>query len=343
MKRIAIFCDGTWNKPDELVKGMPCPTNVAKMADALALNSEDGTFQLLYYDTGVGSEGSWMRRILEGMTGTGILKNIRQAYQFIVKNYEQGDELFFFGFSRGAFTVRSLAGLIRNSGILKKENSDQIRKAFDLYRSRKKKDHPNGREATLFRKTFAVENITKIKFIGVWDTVGELGNPLFLNGIVSKRNQFHDYDLSSHVNYAFQALAIDEKRKSFQDALWYQQADSKNQILEQVWFAGAHSDVGGGYLEHELSDVPLKWLLEKAQKYQLSFGTVEMNLNPIGKMHKSYKSFYMVFRKWSRKIGVVDSENGKTYETIHPSVLERYNNDKTYRPKNLVDYFKRNP
>ena len=163
MKRIAVFCDGTWNTPDESKDGKLCQTNVVKMANSLSKSSADGTVQLLYYDTGIGSEGRMDKRVFDGATGAGISKKILQAYTFLINNYEPGDELFFFGFSRGAFTVRSLSGLIRNSGILKKENLNLISKAYSLYHSRKPQYNPREVEATLFRKTFAVEETTITK------------------------------------------------------------------------------------------------------------------------------------------------------------------------------------
>ena len=193
MKRIAIFCDGTWNTPDKEENGKHCPTNVVKMANALCPFSIDGTVQLLYYDTGIGSEGGLIKRVYDGATGTGISEKILQAYRFIINNYERGDELFLFGFSRGAFTVRSLSGLIRNSGILKIENLDKVSRAYSIYRSRLPQYQPREVESTLFRKTFAVEETTRITFIGVWDTVGALGNPLFLNGFLKKKHQYESY------------------------------------------------------------------------------------------------------------------------------------------------------
>ncbi|HKI88551.1 MAG TPA: DUF2235 domain-containing protein, partial [Draconibacterium sp.] len=229
MKRIVIFCDGTWNTPDKMEDGKYCQTNVVKMANALAPFSEDGTEQMLYYDTGIGSEGSILKRIFDGATGTGISENILQAYRFLIKNYVPIDEIFLFGFSRGAFTVRSLAGLIRNSGIMKLEYMNKMTRAYNIYRSRKAAYQPREVESILFRKTFAVEEYTKIKFIGVWDTVGALGNPLLLNGILSRKNQFHDTGLTTRIEHAFHALAIDEKRKNFNATLWQQKENIKNQ------------------------------------------------------------------------------------------------------------------
>lgn len=344
MKRIAIFCDGTWNTPDQSKEGKNCQTNVVKMANALSLFSADGTPQLLYYDIGIGSEGGILKKVFDGATGTGISEKIQQAYQFVINNYERGDELFLFGFSRGAFTVRSLSGLIRNSGILKIENSNKITQAYGIYHSRKPEHQPREVEATLFRKTYAIEETTQIKFIRVWDTVGALGNPLFLNSFLSRKNQFHDTDLSSRISYAYHALAVDEKRKNFEATLWHQQPQSIGQVLEQVWFPGVHSDVGGGFPETEsgLSDIALQWMLEKAQSCKLSFDPFAVNPDALAKMHESYEGFYKLQKKFFRPIKLSDPQKGNTNEFLHASVEERYKNDATYRPKNLVDYYKRN-
>jgi len=345
MKRIAVFCDGTWNTPDKSEKGLPCQTNVVKLANALSPVSGDGTPQLLYYDTGIGSAGDMLRRMYDGATGTGISSKIIQAYRFVIQNYEPGDELFLFGFSRGAFTVRSLSGLIRNSGILRVSNIELISRAFSIYHSRKQKYQPREVEATLFRKTYAVEETTRIKFIGVWDTVGALGNPLWMNGVLSKHNQFHDTDLSTRIDHAYHALAIDEKRKNFEATLWHQQKGSKDQVLEQVWFPGVHSDIGGGYPENEdsLSDSALIWMLEKAKKCNLAFDTIISKPNPQADMHETYKSFYTLQKKLFRPIGLNMPDEGDTNESLHPSVMERYKNDKNFRPKNLEDYLKKHP
>ena len=339
MKRIAVFCDGTWNTPDEIEDGKFCPTNVVKMAKALAPFSAGNTPQLLYYDSGIGSEGNILKRVYDGATGSGISENIKQAYRFIINNYLPGDELYFFGFSRGAYTVRSLAGLIRNSGILKPENLDKVERAYKIYRSRKATFQPREVESTLFRKTFAVEEYTKIKFIGVWDTVGALGNPLVINGWFSRKNQFHDTELSTRVENAYHALAIDEKRENFQATLWHQQAEAKNQVLEQVWFSGVHSDVGGGYALSGLSDIALVWMLEKAENCGLKFDPVEVNPGSLAEKHESYTGFYKMNKPFFRPINSKKNQKtGITNESLHPTVMERYQKDHNYRPKNLTDY-----
>jgi uncharacterized protein (DUF2235 family) len=343
MKRIAIFCDGTWNTPDKTEDGKQCQTNVVKMASALSNASKDGTPQLLYYDTGIGSEGKISKRIFDGATGFGISGKILQAYLYIINNYEPGDELFLFGFSRGAFTVRSLAGLIRNSGVLKTENLNLTEKAFKIYRSRLPSFQPRAVEATLFRRTYAVEETTRIKFIGVWDTVGALGNPLYMKSLLSQRNQFHDTDLSSKVDNAFHALAIDEKRKNFEATLWLQQPHSAGQVLEQVWFPGVHSDVGGGYPEAGLSDQALIWMLGKAENCNLHFENITLNPDPLSPIHETYSGFYTLVKKYFRPIQSADPKTGNTNEFLHPSVEQRYNNDKNYRPDNLTTYLKKYP
>ncbi len=344
MKRIVICCDGTWNTPDKQEGGVPIATNVVKLAEAVRPKAADGMAQLMYYDPGVGTSGGWFKRIYDGATGAGLSRNILEAYRYLIRNYEPGDELFFFGFSRGAYTARSLAGLIRNSGILKPAYPEMVGQAFKLYRKGGKSTHPAQREATLFRHTYSVSNITPIKFIGVWDTVGSLGNPLLLNGILSRRYRFHDTDLSSTVAHAYQALATDEKRRHFRAATWHQQEHAKGrQTLEQVWFAGVHSNVGGGYAHTGLSDVALAWLCEKARACGLDLEAVPVLPDLLQPRAESRKGFYRLIPPFYRAINKEELRKGPTCENLHPSVLQRYQQDPSYRPKNLEEYFKRFP
>ena len=347
MKRIVICCDGTWNTPDKQENNLYCITNVAKIAEAVKERSEDSTRQLVYYHLGVGTSGSLFHRIFDGATGAGISQNILDAYRYLILNYEIGDELFLIGFSRGAFTVRSLSGLIRNSGILQPKMIDLVNRAYTLYKSRKPSTHPNEKEAILFRKTYAVADIIPIKFIGVWDTVGALGNPLLINTALSKfsfsilGNQFHDTDLSSHVAYAYQALAIDEKRLTFQPTLWKKQERSGNQVLEQVWFVGVHSNVGGGYPSTELSDIALLWMAQNLRGCSLDLKDISSHAQPYGQLMESWKCPYTMvqWRPSYRSIGKFSNSN----ESLDESVSIRYNKkDLHYRPKNLVDYFSKN-
>lgn len=344
MKRIVICCDGTWNSPDKEQNGVPIATNVVKVAQAVAPGDGRGTNQLMYYDPGIGTSGGWFRRVYDGATGHGLSRNILEAYRYLITNYEAGDELYFLGFSRGAFTVRSLAGLIRNSGILRPAASGMVKQAFALYRSRSPSTHPRAREATLFRRTYAVADITPIKFIGVWDTVGSLGNPLFLNGLISRRYRFHDTDLSSTVTHACQALAIDEKRSHFRAALWHQQPHAKGQTLEQVWFAGVHSNVGGGYPRTGLSDLALAWMTDRVRGFDLALAPIQTQPDPLQARDESRKGFYLLTPPYHRPIDQSPPpDKGPTCETLHPLVLERYLRDATYRPPNLEEYLARFP
>lgn len=335
MKRLVVFCDGTWNTPDETSDGVPCPTNVVRMAEAIKDAGKGGVEQRVFYDPGVGSSGGWLQRLFDGATGTGISRNILDGYRYLIYNYEPGDELYFFGFSRGAFTARSLAGLICNSGLLRPDAANMVDKAWKLYRSKRKGAHPREREATLFRRTYAVADVTPVQFIGVWDTVGALGNPLWLTSPLSRwNNSFHDVGLSSTVKNAFQALAVDEKRKNFKDCLWEQkQPAPKGQVLQQVWFAGVHSDIGGGYPEAGLSDIALKWMVDKAKGGGLDFAPFRPGPKPapMDPCHESWKSFYKVIPAYHRKVMQGQLSN----ESLHPSVDKKYKSDPSYKPENL--------
>jgi Uncharacterized alpha/beta hydrolase domain (DUF2235) len=263
-KRLVVCCDGTWNVPDQ-----KSPTNVTKIALAVADEDRTGKQQRVFYHRGVGTN-RW-ERLRGGAFGAGLSRNVCDTYRFIVENYEPGDELFFFGFSRGAFTARSTVGLVRNAGILRREHVNLIPDAYALYRSRTDTKTPRGREATLFRRSYSHE--TDIHFIGVWDTVGALGVPVEgwrLASLINRRFQFHDTDLSTRVHAAYQALAIDEKRRPFKPAVWSVQADAgADQKVEQVWFSGCHCDIGGGNEDHGLSDIPLLWMVDRAKRHGL--------------------------------------------------------------------------
>jgi uncharacterized protein (DUF2235 family) len=262
VKRILVCCDGTWNRPDQVHDGQVCASNVTKIARCIVPVDSRGMRQLMFYDKGVGT--GHLDRIRGGAFGWGIKRKILDAYRFLMINYEPGDALFFFGFSRGAYTVRSTFGLIRNSGLLKPEFAHKLIDAYALYRRRDDASHPDAVESELFRRSYSEE--PRAKFIGVWDTVGALGLPVGgLLQFINKRWKFHDMTLSSWVDNAFQAHAIDERRKPFQPSIWEQSPKAHGQVLEQVWFAGVHSNVGGSYPQAGLSDISLLWMMAKAE------------------------------------------------------------------------------
>jgi uncharacterized protein (DUF2235 family) len=279
-KALVVCCDGTWNEPDELRKGVAAPTNVAKVA--LGVIAGPGTGQLLHYETGVGTSPD--ERLVGGAFGFGLSRNVRNAYSWIAENYDPGDaenpadDIYLFGFSRGAYTARSVAGLIRNCGILQKDHVDRVDEAFAFYRDRTNATHPSAVSSQIFRQEYAWADDT-IHFIGVWDTVGALGIPDKLPGwdAVSKLWPgweedwgFHDTQLSSHVRHACHAVSVDEKREPYKPTLWTA-FDPAKQTLEQVWFAGVHSEVGGGTADHTLSDIALLWMVAQAKQYGLKF------------------------------------------------------------------------
>lgn len=226
-KRLVFYSDGTWNSPDK-----PNQTNVRKLYEVTAPYSDYGEQKLKCYDPGVGTEGNRLQRWLGGFSGTGLDKNILDGYQFLAENHEVDDEIFLIGFSRGAYTSRSLVGLVHNCGILKPEHASKIDYAMSLYRSRKKDDHPYSERAQRFRDSYS--NVADIKFLGIWDTVGSLGIPLQRLGIlVNWLYRFHDVELSGSVKFAYHALAIDEKRGSFKPSIW-EDKGTKEQTVEQV-------------------------------------------------------------------------------------------------------------
>ncbi len=336
MRKLVVLCDGTWNSADS-----EHTTNVIKVRDALS-DKNGKEVQKYIYDAGVGASGNWLRRCYEGATGAGLSKNIRDVYAGLMDEFNKGDQIYLFGFSRGAYTVRSLAGMIRNCGILKKtsdpdETSALVKKAFKLYRSSDAADHPKGKNAKAFREQYAVEDVSPIHFIGVWDTVGALGNPIWSNSPLSRINKFHDTGLSSIVANAYQALSVDEKRLNFKACLWDQPKsvqDEGKQVLKQVWFAGVHADVGGGYADTTYSDIPLKWMMENATACGLVFKTpVPKTKSIINKQHhESWNTFYKLIPPHIRPIRIGMTTN----DSIHESAEEKFDKNKTYRPNNLL-------
>lgn len=333
MKRLIVCADGTWNQVEKAEGGKHLSTNVAKLAAAIKPADDGGVQQLLLYLEGVGTHhGEWLRG---GMFGLGISRNVRKGYEFLVQNYIPGDEIWIFGFSRGAFTARSLGGMIRNSGLLKRENIDATDEAVSLYRDRYDDTAPDAPRARIFRNSHSWE--PTIKFIGVWDTVGRLGVPgihLWLSRLLRIDWQFHDTSLSKSVQNAYHALAINERRADFSPTLWQKKisAETTQQNLEQVWFAGVHSDVGGGYAEAGLSDIALEWMVSKARSHGLGLDDYFLKdpqwVNP-ERTQKAHDSFDFPF-SWldtlRRKKGDrIFREKPNTFETIHPSAIDRYN------------------
>lgn len=208
MKRIVICADGTWNRPEEDLK-KDVPTNVLRLARSIRPVTTDGVAQQVFYDWGI---GSYHNQVVAGATGKGIHKNIVDGYRYIVQNYSPGDEIYLFGFSRGAYTVRSLSGLINNCGVLKRPDARLIENAFQLYKRSGKKFAPRGERSVEFRSQHSHPS-AEVKFVGVWDTVGAMGIPFSFLGLFRDKDEFYDTKIGSNVRVARHALAIDEFRR----------------------------------------------------------------------------------------------------------------------------------
>ena len=334
MKRLIICADGTWNIRDQVDKdtGKRRPTNVTKIARAVRPRAGDSTDQIVYYHDGVGT-GGLTDRITGGAFGEGMEENIRNLYRFIVYNYEPNDELYFFGFSRGAFTVRSLAGIMNKVGLIEKDDDYYMPEIYDCYESNKA---PGSREWTkAFHNVHGVRPCPPIRLVGVWDTVGALGAPGFLGQVFnSKKYKYHDVGLHSAIQNAVQALAIDERRKPFAPDIWTRPVGWAGQ-LEQAWFPGVHGNVGGGYAPDGLANEALHWVVEKAEHLGLEFDSTYLaHFRPCfnSVLKDSMTVMYKVMGQHVRTLG----EHG---EAVHQSAIDRKDLPAcAYDPPNLEAY-----
>ncbi len=362
MKRIVICSDGTWNRPGISDKGKPVKSNVEIIFNCISPKDNAGVKQVKFYETGVGSSSyDNIDKIFGGIEGFRLDAKLKDIYSFILLNYEQGDELYLFGFSRGAYTARSVAGFIRNCGILKSENIHLVDMAYDLYRNRNDYTIPDSDFMKAFREKYCVDNITPIKFIGVWDTVGSLGLPFKIAKKHSaEKYKFHDVKLSSYIQNAYHAMAIDEHRVLFEPTLWEisQNGIDKNQKVEQRWFAGVHCNIGGGYEDTGLSDLALEWLIKKAKNIGLEITSPEENNNKYYTFKPNYKgilrnSLTFIYWFWfpkrrelslNNRIKITEDGSKKeviTNETIDESAFMRFKEDDLrYKPSNLKPFVK---
>lgn len=322
MKNIVVFSDGTGQEG-----GKGANSNVYKLFNMVENRTNK---QVVFYDKGIGS-GKLDK--LFALTGRGFSKNILDCYRFIFENYEAGDKIYLFGFSRGAATVRSLTGFIEMFGILPKSRDDLIKKAFKIY-----KIADEGERKDVAEKFIAKNHTmwTKVEFLGVWDTVAALGVPIdFIDKIIDKlpwsRHKFHDFKLAPCVINTRHAVSIDENRRTFKPVLFSDKEKKEAQTLKQYWFAGVHSDVGGGYKVQDLSDIALEWMLKEAVDQKLliyKYNKVAINPDPHGKMHNFKKGVNKLLpketRSWDDKeYGVID---------IHISAIARAEKNVNYKP-----------
>lgn len=353
-KRIIICSDGTWNSPEEKSDGRVCNTNVLKMARAVVpYDKESKIHQVSFYDAGIGSESvGFIEKKLRGGTGWGIRKNIADCYRFLAHNYAKGDELFLFGFSRGAYTVRLLSGLLDHVGILTKQDLDHLPQILDYYRGSQKKR--NKAKFRAIRELITTNHKPSIDLLGVWDTVGALGIPTpILRKLTRRWVGFSDVHLCKNVARAYQAMAIDECRPPFAPSIW--DGGDPKQHLEQVWFTGVHSDVGGGYRNNDLSLIALDWMTRRAMEAGLKLDdayldslipAAESEQRALAAQHDSMNAGYRALAWWNKKIGRLTRTESPEHrpigrwlnygEMVHDSVLTRLQQDDSYRPVNLI-------
>ncbi len=353
-KWLIVCLDGTWNTTPSPDSGQDEITNVLRFHDALASTSADGSEQHRRYDSGVGT--NWWEKLSGGGFGKGIDRHIKNAYRWLSENYNSGDHIAIVGFSRGAYAARSLVGLMRTCWLLDRNSVHQAarkdsrrveyatkyngamlslsRLAYGIYRDGAGAD---GNVARDFRERYAQE--IRVRFLGIWDTVGALGLPIEVikKWLSPNRYAFHDTKLSGIVEHAYHAIAIDEHRVEFAVTLWERKPEHHvDQIMEQCWFSGSHADVGGGYGDHSLADISLHWMQKRAEMVGLRFS--EESLMPshgayLGTIHDSYLDFLhpfpsMVTPRYHRPMGRTPGE------IISSTVALRCSDDSNYKPQN---------
>jgi uncharacterized protein (DUF2235 family) len=361
-KSIVICCDGTSNDFGD------CNSNVVKLFSLL--EKKTGR-QVVYYDPGVGTRSSYsaflpttqtLMRWLGLAFGYGISQNVMDAYGFLMRHYEPGDDVYLFGFSRGAYTIRAVAGLIYKCGLLQPDNTNLIPEAMRIFRMPVKS---SDKVPTDFRETFCRPEF-KIRFVGLWDTVTSVGwiySPTIFP--YSTRNP--------SVLALRQAISIDERRAFFRQNIFRADKKSPGQDIKQVWFAGVHSDVGGGYEDARsgLSNIALEWMLLEAMGHGLEIEDVDRAramVNSIPDNHKAdqneeLKGAWLLGEFWPKWTYIprkslywpfpwiyanVDGvrlphlnlfrrrfigDSTKLHQSVSKRVLERAD----YRPSNLVD------
>lgn len=334
-KNIVVCLDGTWNYPGQTVDGKPADTNVYKLYKSLAVNAA----QLPFYDDGVGVSGTPIDKLAGAVIGDGLFGKIKDGYAKIAHSYQPGDQIFIFGFSRGAYTARSLAGMVSVCGLPDPDRfTDQATEdAFTAYRTRTNRQPLLAAlQANYGNGIGGAGGNVEIACVGVWDTVGSLGIPgdLF-QGLNTQIYGFLDTSLHPDVKAAFHAISIDERRFEFPATLW-DPPPAPGQTIEQVWFAGNHGDVGGGWPETGLSDLTLGWMMARAQARGLLIDpTVFQTYTTLDPKH----ALDQAHDAWSPLWGFPTNRTPPAGSVFSPTVAVRWNNDTSYRPTNLPPGF----
>jgi uncharacterized protein (DUF2235 family) len=375
-RKLVVCCDGTWNTPRTetnvfrtyrfLHERLGKPPEVAQGDGVTTCGARavDGTEVLLFYDRGVGTD--WFSRIVGGGAGVGLSDNVRDAYHFLAQNFVPGSEIYIFGFSRGAYTARSLGGFIKAAGLLKRPTVKNVWRAYmdcyatapriiarpsgwDLGRARQwlveKAGDAVGRLGGDDVASLPRHDAVKIRFIGVYDTVGALGVPLAgLRRVNEPIVGFHDTTLGDTVEHAVQALAVDERRGPYVPTLWTQAAEATalaGQTVLQVWFPGVHSDVGGGYHDKGIGNITWDFMMRQAAARGLVIDpaqpTPPVSLPSLPAQHESFNDRWRtlcedlkILPEGVRTIGPTTlGPNGEAVPVaarvcLHPSLVSRF-------------------
>ena len=318
MKNIVICCDGTMSRYESDAKN----TNVVRLYQRLG---KDGSQQISYYDPGVGTQsalrtgvGRRAQNALASVFGYKVKRNVLEAYRYLMDSYEPGDRVYLFGYSRGAHTVRVLAGMLHKCGLLTKGSVNLIPDMARTYYAK-----GNDKRAEGFKATFSRE--CKPHFIGVWDTVASVG-------WLWRRKFYRNTRLNCDVTYGYQALALDERRWHFRPSRWDERDIPEGQTIEQVWFPGCHADVGGQVPDRGISDITLTWMLRHAKDKGLKLKDgwwTSLRPDPVGEIKRSDRHVLRVGAK-DRPV----PEGAK----LHVSVIrrnERFGDH--YRPGSLIE------
>ncbi|MCM8594555.1 DUF2235 domain-containing protein [Accumulibacter sp.] len=330
-RNLVVCCDGTWCTPEQEMGALPCPTNVVRLHNLCVVDDA----QLTYYHPGVGAEGNLVERVLGGGIGLGLSRNILSAYRWLCDHYRCGDRIFLFGFSRGAYTVRSLGGFVTACGLLdlggltEKQAWKAVEEAYDRG-YRKREAIADWADDYRFLPGDTPDQRVPIHFIGVWDTVGALGVPddlVLLDQLLDdpRNYRFHDTELNPLISHGRHALAIDEKRASFAPTLWTGDSRPPGTSVVQLWFAGTHEDVGGGHVECALSDCALKWMLDEAVALGLRIDPLladQLAPDPRGVLHDSATGIWKHLRTLPRAVPAITTSNVGL--RIAPQVRERH-------------------
>jgi len=373
-KNIILCSDGTGNKG-----GTGSDTNVFKLYHAIKGGTNrrreikgdaSERRQISFYDNGVGTASLSVLRGIGGATGFGFRRNVVDVYEFASRHYEDGDDIYAFGFSRGAATIRAFAGMVRHFGLVKRHTGQKDANGNEIIMEEAefqrqidvvmKRYSGLGGGVSLGRiwQSFRGKDLNydkqdaDIQVLGVWDTVAALGFPQipWLDATVNffRRHKFYDYSPNAKVKHIFHAVAIDDERRTFWPLIWDETKCGDDQHIEQVWFPGVHSNVGGGYPRAGLANVALDWMIARleAHRHSLENGDpaskkgnsgrglkletsfledVRDGGNASGKLYDSRAGFAMMYRYQPRPIAKLCDGRLRENEPVrlHASVLDR--------------------